>query len=160
MFPRLFPVAYLRKLHGIVLVNQSAGGEFIPDKVVQPDEECDPITELGLLAIDPGLSKVDAVNRHQNVDSDGRAPELIKISFTRKIARRHPLKRSSKGGECREDSLRILCRRLNPNIKVFGMAGLAIQHDRVAADDEVLNLEVFEILQKIAEVGVHRDLLV
>src|SRR5258708_29946568 len=95
-------------------------------------------------------------HRHQDVDAYGRYTHLVETAFVGEIRRSEAGKRSAELAQSAKFPRRIVLTRLDPDIQIFRVAWLRVQHHGVSAYNQVLNVVGVEKTQQFFEVGVHR----
>ncbi len=106
------------------------------------------------LPILPGGREIKTRHQHQDIYSSGWHANLVDVARLCEVGVSQTLKWSAESCERCEHTAGIGIRCFDPNVQALRESRLDIQHERIAADDEVADIKVVECAQQIFEVGV------
>lgn len=118
---------------------RTPGGSLVAEEGLSTDEWHLVGTESAALARPPDFIPGDAINLAHHVNLDWRDAHFDDLASAGDIRRDQRFDGKSERGDCVQQALAVLSRRLHQNVEITGESRRTVKRQRVCADDDELN---------------------
>ena len=146
---------------GIHKVLGTACGTLVDDEILCPDEAGLDTADVDQDAVRPAFLERDTADRREQVDANGRIPELHHDLRFQEIIRSQSDRPHPEVIEGGDESLGVVSFDEDPHVEVLGRSGMSVRSERVAADDQKANITTSAALDELDEVAcqqLHRSI--